>query len=475
MKIADILNKIIDWFVPQEFFEDQDKLLRSRMIVYISIIVAVAWIPYVFQFGPLSIALGVVLSILVLFMPFFQRWTSSLFLAGQGLVLTIALTSYYRAYWNGGFDSSVLWWFVLCPVVAVLLLGNRSAFFWLVINAASIFSFSYFESNQIQIPGSRALGNDEVMLNIIALVAILTVVCLYLEQSKNMAMKIRQQEANRSKSLADDMQNIGLEIKRNSKTIFASSNELTKSMRRMRTGAQEIAQIEEEGAAAVNQSSNTIQELSTILGETSNKLKELGELAVSIENRGVEGTDTVKQSAKAMVKINESRQEYDTILQAITDIADSAHLLSLNAAIEAAKAGEFGKGFFVVVEEIRDLAKRSNDAVVDIRKVMKQGGFVIIRGKNVISSLSEIFGAVGQLVTSLTRQIKTVTVAIEEQNIGIKEIARGTDEMASSSEENITLIQNLNQSIEDNTNTIDNLHQIAEQLEKQIVRIDSEK
>ncbi|MBU2512060.1 hypothetical protein KJ966_12035 [bacterium] len=474
MNIADILNRIIDWFVPQAFFEDQDKLLRSRMIVMISVIVAVVWIPFVFRYGPLSITLGFVLAAFVLLMPFFQRWTSSLFLAGHGLVLVIALTSYYRAYWNGGFESSVLWWYVISPVVAVLLLGNRSAFFWLVVNAVGIFSFSYFESNRIEIPGSDRLGNDEIMFNIISLVVILTIVCLYLERSKNSAMKIRLEEANRSKRLADDMQNIGLEIKRNSKTVYSTSNELTNSMQRMKSGAQEIARIEEEGATAINQSTQTIQELAASLDETVKKMKELEKLAVSIETTGTEGSVTLNQSAKAIAKINEGRQEYNIILQAITDIADSAHLLSLNAAIEAAKAGEFGKGFFVVVEEIRDLAKRSNDAVVDIRRVMKQGGYVIIRGKSVISSLSEIFDIVGQLVSSLTRQIKAITIAIEEQNIGIREIAQGTDEIAHSSEENITLIQNLNRSIEDNANTIENLHQIAEQLEKRIVRIDSD-
>ena len=468
MSIFKLFVKITDWFVPDDFFEDKDLLLRSRLLVIISLL-SVAWTLGRFRVGPLSLAFGIPLAVFVLLMPLLLKQTKSNFWAGHGLVLVLFLTNFYRGYWEGGFNPIILWWHVLPPLVAVMLIGNRSGFFWIFVSIISIFTFSYLESSYMEMPGDYDLPDIGILVYSILLTAILTVISMYMEKSKNFALSYQDKEVQKSKVLADDMQNIAFQIKKNTDTISSSSNVLTTSLHSMRDSAQEMAQIESEAATAVVQSTSTIQELASSLGETVKKMKQLEKLALSVEEMGAQGAVNVKLSAQAMAKINEGRQEYDTILQAITDIADSAHLLSLNAAIEAAKAGEFGKGFFVVVEEIRDLANRSNDAVVDIRKVMKKGGFVILRGKNVINSLADVFSIVSQLIDNISGQLKEVTMAIEEQDIGIREIAKGTDEIAHASEENVTLVQELNQSLEDNTKTIENLHQIAKQLEEKSI------
>jgi methyl-accepting chemotaxis protein len=317
------------------------------------------------------------------------------------------------------------------------------------------------------LPGEGVINDDIMVINAIALSIVLTTTSFYLERSKNLVMNIRADEVKKSRELVENMQNIALEIKRNTTTIYSSSDTLTKALLHMRNSAAEIDQTTMEASSAINQGTQTVQELASSFSLTVKRMRELEHSSLMTEERGNQATETIKQSMRAMAKINESRQEYDTILQAITDIADSAHLLSLNAAIEAAKAGEFGKGFFVVVEEIRDLAQRSNDAVIDIRKVIKKGGFVLSRSKRVIASIEEAFNTVILLVENITRLIRELTSALEEQNIGIKEIAKGTEEMAHSSEENTTLIKALRNSIEDNAKTVENLHQIAKQLEIQ--------
>lgn len=241
----------------------------------------------------------------------------------------------------------------------------------------------------------------------------------------------------------------------------------------MKSSAVEIEQVGAESSAAINQGITTIQQLSTTLSQTVKRIKELEHGSVMIEDRGKDAEKTINHSVSAMAKINESRQEYETILQAITDIADSAHLLSLNAAIEAAKAGEYGKGFFVVVEEIRDLAQRSNDTVVDIRKVIKKSSFVLSRSKYVMVSIKEVFDTVTSLIENMTEVIRDLAIALEEQELGIREIARGTEEIAQSGDQNATLVQELNRSIEDNTKTVADLHRIAEHLERQQVDLEA--
>lgn len=467
MAERNLIIKGFDWFIPDESFEDRDLVLRSRLMIAISLLTTALWLPVVFSVGPLGSVLGIVSGAFLLFLPFFFKKTGSLAWAGHGIVLVITLSNFYRAYWVGGYDAVILWWNVVAPVIAVLLIGSKSGFIWLLLNSLGVGIFYYMETAGVRIPGVGAINDNVMLMNAIFLAIVLTTTSFYLERSKNLVMEIRKGEVEKTRALAESMQKIADEIKLNTRTIHSSSDDLAKTLNMMKGSAKEIEQVTLESSSAVNQGTNTIQELSSSLGETLKRMKELEHSSMMTETRGTQATDTIKQSIKAMARINESRQEYDTILQAITDIADSAHLLSLNAAIEAAKAGEYGKGFFVVVEEIRDLAQRSNDAVIDIRKVTKKSGFVLSRSKNVMVSVEEVFYTVIQLVESITHLIRELTAALEEQNIGIKEIAKGTEDIAHSTEENLTLIQTLKSSLEDNTNTVENLRQIALQLDQQ--------
>ncbi len=467
MAKQNLIIRGLDWFIPNESFDDRDLVLRSRLMVGMSVLITVFWLPMVFRFGPYSRMLGILAGVFILFLPFFLKKTGSLRWAGHGIVLMITLSNFYRAYWEGGYDSVVLWWNVIGPVVAVLLMGSWSGFIWFFINSLGVGIFYIMETTGFVLPGIGAISDSFMLFNAIMLSIVLTITSFYLELSKNLVMEIRNDEVQKSKELAENMLNIANEVKTNTRIIYSSSDELAKSLNSMKESAGEIERVTTESSSAVNQGTNTIQELSASLSETVKRMRELEHGSMMTETRGSQAADTIKQSIKAMARINESRQEYDTILQAITDIADSAHLLSLNAAIEAAKAGEYGKGFFVVVEEIRDLAQRSNDAVIDIRKVTKKSGFVLSRSKNVMISVEEVFVTVTQLVETITYLIRELTAALEEQNIGIKEIAKGTEDIAHSTEENLTLIQILKSSLEDNSKTVENLHQIAVHLDQQ--------
>ncbi len=473
MADRNLFTKVIDWFIPKSTFEDRDLLLRSRLLITISLLVTIIWVPFVFRFGPTSVILGAGMAVILLSMPFLLKRTGSVFLAGHIIVLLMTLSNFYRAYWDGGFNAVMLWWNVVAPVVAVLLVGTKSGFFWLALNGLGVGIFFMLENQGAYLPGAGPISDESMVLNTIALTVILTVTSLYLERGKNLVMKIRQDEVERTRNLAADMQNIARQIRTNTGTIYQSSDQLNKNLERMKSSAVEIEQVGAESSAAINQGITTIQQLSTTLSQTVKRIKELEHGSVMIEDRGKDAEKTINHSVSAMAKINESRQEYETILQAITDIADSAHLLSLNAAIEAAKAGEYGKGFFVVVEEIRDLAQRSNDTVVDIRKVIKKSSFVLSRSKYVMVSIKEVFDTVTSLIENMTEVIRDLAIALEEQELGIREIARGTEEIAQSGDQNATLVQELNRSIEDNTKTVADLHRIAEHLERQQVDLEA--
>lgn len=465
--IINLLNKLLDWFIPDEMKKDRDLLLRNRLLASISILVTFIWLPFVFRFGTLSNVIGLVIAAFLLFLPFFLKRTGAFFFSSHALVFIISLTNFYRAYWLGGYDAVLLWWNVIAPVVAVLLVGARSGFVWLAINGLGVGAFYAMDMVGITLPGSGQIDDFSLLGNAIALTIILTTTSFYLERSKNYVMDLREEEVKKSRDLAETMRTIAVEIKQNTSIINLSSEDLRKKQSQMKMSATEIEKTTTESASSINEATNTIQELAGSLSETVKRMRELEHSSLMTEERGSSASGTIREAVKAMAKINESREEYDTILQAITDIADSAHLLSLNAAIEAAKAGEFGKGFFVVVEEIRNLAQRSNDAVVDIRKVIKKSGFVLARSRSTVQSIEDVFFTVTKMVETITGLIRELTSALEEQNIGIKEIAKGTEEIAHSTEENANLIQELKNAIEDNSKTIEDLNQIANQLVEQ--------
>lgn len=267
-----------------------------------------------------------------------------------------------------------------------------------------------------------------------------------------------------------NIQTIIQNIAVHSASVATASEELSATAGEMRKNADDVSSAEMQASASITESSSTIQELAASLKEASDRMSELETIANQTAEDGSAGADSLAKTNMAMSKIESSSQKIDGIINVITDIAYQTNLLSLNAAIEAAKAGEAGKGFAVVAEEVRNLSERSGDAVVEIRKLIDISNANVTDGKEIIAEAVLVIEKIINRIRKIAEQVQEVTGAVQEQDLGIHEIAKGSEEISHVAETNVQALTELTTAIDETHFTIEELNQNLDLLNSQFER-----
>ncbi|MDP4174442.1 MAG: methyl-accepting chemotaxis protein [Bacteroidota bacterium] len=272
--------------------------------------------------------------------------------------------------------------------------------------------------------------------------------------------------------MIDNLRVLITQVKDAVEATASASAQISSSTEEMSSGAREQTMQSTEIASAVEEMTKTILETSKNTSMASSSAREAGEKAKDggkVIVQTIEGmnkiADVVTRSAGTVVALGNSSNQIGEIIQVIEDIADQTNLLALNAAIEAARAGEQGRGFAVVADEVRKLAERTTKATKEIAEMIKHiqkdtseavesmtlGTKEVENGKQLANSagtaLDEIISAtekVSDIITQvavaaeeqskasdeISRNIEAITTVTEETSMGISQIANATGDLS---------------------------------------------
>lgn len=295
--------------------------------------------------------------------------------------------------------------------------------------------------------------------------------------------------------VSDEVAGSATNLAATSEEVSASSDEVARAVEEIARGADEQARDAESGTIIATSLDSKFEQLknnSSIMHENANNVSDANKSGMVAVEELIEKTtlnnESIDRVEKAIGELNIKSSNIGQILETISSIAYQTNLLSLNASIEAARAGDAGKGFAVVADEIRKLAEGSGDATGRIKNIVEElqsesNNTVDIMNEvkvriqeqtNAVSDVSIVFNKINESIEMITQQIEAVSNSVDNISDDKDKIVYAIENIAAVSEEAAATSEEVTASMEQQTVAVEEVAKNAEKLSEFSIELNNQ-
>lgn len=438
------ISAYIRLFTPNDVSDEEDRIIENVLLFYgfAGILVAIYSL---YKWSSLDVASLTFTSILIVF----GTLGSSLLiklrfptqLAIQVLVTTITVHTVNIVYNTGGIQSPHIFWLVANIVLVYLVSNALFSSLWAVVNVAALSYMQYAFLNDIPLPMVEFSEADAARELITGFALPLVIVW----SAQGFSLSIRNRSEQQSRQAQQALQASAIETAENARAMEVVLDETAESVTALMSGAQSLNALQQDVSSQSQELESKSMALESSSGSISHGLNDMAgslqverDLVEKIRREANVVSELAQQSRASTEEVVQSIEEIkknnaaiEAATKMINDIAEQTNLLALNAAIEAARAGEAGRGFAVVADEVRGLSQRSNLSADEIRVLLKNSTAGVEKGVSVSYSAREQLTKVEQEVLAISQSINALAEQVIAQSDEVKEMAESSSELAS--------------------------------------------
>lgn len=353
--------------------------------------------------------------------------------------------------------------------------ANQAIILGTVVNAA-VGVFAFFISRSISRPIAKAteiavkISEGDLSVNV--------------EETKSKdeigkLLKAEKQMVSNLKNTITEVHIAAQSVSSSAQQIAASGSELNSSVQQIATTVDQISRGSQTQAQDLNKSKQIVEQLTSEISDLATNALESVEVTNEVGKLSENGSESAKEagdrmnniikvtnnSAQKVRELAEKTNEITAVLDVIRQIADQTNLLALNAAIEAARAGEAGRGFAVVADEVRRLAESSAKSSEDIDTKLKQiqenaqivvedietSSSEVNQGKMVIDSSLKVLDEIASRIRNVSRNVSKLSDSAQAEMSKVKLVSESAAEVSTVAEQNAAATEEASAAVEQQT------------------------